>query len=312
MDELEALSNKGIGFIRVNDSAKQPQRTLIVIGVARGGTSLIAGALSHMGVFMGKAGEPVFEDVHLAHAFEARRYRQARQIISDYNGSHDIWGFKRPASIRYIKRLVKSVRHPVFLIIFKDLFAIANRNKISMKLGIIPGLNKAMKDYNAIVGLVNKRYGDMYLFSYEKVMNNKMLLIEELAKIAGKECSDDLAQKVMAFIEPDSPHYLKNTRLNKVTGRLDRRWKQTVSGWAAITNRREPAVVELHINGRYIDIATADLFRQDTKDAGQHPTGRCGFSFNLPPALTLKPSDDIRIVVINGEMKETLPNPHAG
>lgn len=310
MDELEALSNKGIGFIRVNDSAKQPQRTLIVIGVARGGTSLIAGALSHMGVFMGKAGEPVFEDVHLAHAFEAKRYRQASKIITDYNEAHAIWGFKRPASIRYIKRLVKSVRNPVFLIIFKDLFAIANRNKISMKLGIIPGLNKAMKDYNAIIGLVNKRYGDMYLFSYEKVMQNKMLLIEALAKVAGKECSDDLTQKILTFIEPDSPHYLKNTRLNKVMGRVDHQWKQTVSGWAAIANRQEPAVVELHINGRYIDIATADRFRPDTKDTGQHPTGRCGFAFDLPPALALKPSDEIHIVVINGEMKETLPDPH--
>jgi len=309
MDELEALSNKGIGFIRVDGNSEKEEKTLIVLGVARGGTSLIAGSLAQMGVYMGSAGKPVFEDVRLANAFEKRNFKEAKRIIEEYNRSHAVWGFKRPSSISYAKRLVKYTRNPVLLIIFKDLFAIANRNRISMKLGLIPGLNKAMKDYSDIIRIINRRYCDMYLFSYEKVMNNKTLLIEELAKVASVECTEEVMKKVSDFIEPDSPHYLKNTRINRVSGKVDRHAGNVVSGWATISHRKKAAEVELHINGACIQTTTADLDRPDIKAAGLHPTGRCGFRFVLEKEKHPGPSDSVQVMVVNDDLREKLPDP---
>jgi hypothetical protein len=68
--DVDALLNHGIVLINDPDRAAE-ERTIVVLGTARSGTSLAAGVLSHLGVFMGdNARAPVFEDTRLAHHFE--------------------------------------------------------------------------------------------------------------------------------------------------------------------------------------------------------------------------------------------------
>lgn len=304
MDSLEALRNKGIGYINVDGSATREEKTLIVLGVARGGTSLLAGSLAQLGIYMGHAAAPVYEDIHLAEAFEKRRYKDAKRIIEAYNREHAVWGFKRPASIRYIKRLIKYTRNPVLLIIFKDLFSIANRNKISMKLGLIPGLNKALGDYTDIVKIINKRYCDMCLFSYEKAMNHPLSFIEELCAISSLECEETSIAKTLDFIQPDSQEYLDKTRINRLLGNVDRIQPTQISGWAYMTHRNKPVTLELFVNGKSIAETLADLPRSDVKQRANIPTELCGFSFIL--ATPLRPNDEIHIVCKDG-LGEILP-----
>ena len=96
--------------------------------------------------------------------------RSSARYETKANEGDSVWGFKRPASILYAKRLIKYTRNPVLLIVFKDLFSIANRNKISMHIGLLPSLAQTLKDYASILKIIEKRYCDMYLFSYEKVI----------------------------------------------------------------------------------------------------------------------------------------------
>ncbi len=309
METLDALSNKGIGYIKVNNSTSKEQKTLIVLGVARGGTSLLAGSLATMGVYSGAANKPVYEDLDLAHAFENHKYiyTKAKRIIKKYNDEHHIWAFKRPASIDYIEQLIKYTRNPVLLIIFKDIFSIANRNKISMKLGLVPGLNKALKDYADLVNIIDKRYCDMHLFSYEKVMLNKELLTKELCKIASVELTEEIMNSVSDFIEPDSQEYLQKTRINRVIGRMDHLSATKATGWVAITNAAKPITVQLYSNNEKIAETIADLMRTDVKQAGSHATGNCGYLFEIENENQLKNGDEIYLLLKDGT-KEEVPN----
>ncbi len=307
MDLLSALTNKGIGFIEVNKSTQQIKKTLIVIGVARGGTSLIAGSLDHMGIFTGdSSGNPVYEDLRLAKAFEEGEYARAQEIINDYNSRFDVWAFKRPASVQYLTKLISMTRNPVLLIVFRDIFSIANRNKLSMKMGLVPGLQKALHDYNDIVEIIGKRYCDMYFFSYDKVMIHKELFIKELSELSSATCTSDTYAKVSEFIQPDSASYLKNTRINKAIGRIDNCTRRVVSGWAAITNNKHVVELELHVNGHFVSAMQADLLRADVERAGLHPTGECGFKFLLDDNQLLNNGDTVQIYVINNNFKEEL------
>ena len=55
------------GMLVLNDNAcTQSQRTLIVLGAPRGGTSMVAGVLHHLGVYMGSDLLPTFEDPSLS------------------------------------------------------------------------------------------------------------------------------------------------------------------------------------------------------------------------------------------------------
>jgi len=306
MDVLNALTNKGIGFIDVNKSSTKEQKTLIVIGVARGGTSLLAGCLDKIGIFTGDAsGDPVYEDLRLAQAFENGQYTLAQEIIQEYDKRNDIWAFKRPASTQYLKKLISYSRNPVLLIVFRDLFSIANRNKISMKIGLVPGLQKALNDYSEIVDIISKRYCDMYLFSYDKVMLNQALLINELCKVSSIECTETIVKKVSEFIDPNSVNYLKSTRINKAIGRIDKCSKHIISGWAAITNNKYPVELELHVNGSLRSSTTADISRPDVAKTGLHPTGECGYKFTLEDQK-LNDLDKITVYVINHNIKEEL------
>ncbi|MDQ3797346.1 MAG: hypothetical protein M3294_07255, partial [Pseudomonadota bacterium] len=70
-DPLDALIN--LGFHELRPSTGPVEKTVIVLGVARGGTSMVAGALSKLGVYMGDAiTGVVFEDLTLSRAVERR------------------------------------------------------------------------------------------------------------------------------------------------------------------------------------------------------------------------------------------------
>ena len=66
-------------------------RTIIVLGLARGGTSLVAGALESLGVFMGDGScPPVFEDLRIGEAIAQGRFSAVDGIIEDYNNSCNV------------------------------------------------------------------------------------------------------------------------------------------------------------------------------------------------------------------------------
>ena len=63
------LINDGISVIGEAINAKSAR--IVVVGTARGGTSMVAGALAKLGLFMGeKAVAPTFEDILLSTNFE--------------------------------------------------------------------------------------------------------------------------------------------------------------------------------------------------------------------------------------------------
>ena len=113
---LESLKNKGV--VLVSPSLSEKEKNIIVIGVARGGTSIIAGSLKHLGLFMGNACDPVFEDTRLSLAFEKQAKEKFESVIVDYNNKHDVWAWKRPSSLNDLPSIAKKLRNPHFVFVF--------------------------------------------------------------------------------------------------------------------------------------------------------------------------------------------------
>src|SRR5690606_39609224 len=134
----DALVNKGITIVGVHKSETKP---ITVIGTARGGTSMIAGVLTKLGVFMGdRALPPVFEDMKLSEAMESKDLKKAQRIVAKYNEKHAKWGWKRPSSIEYLDEVDNVLLSPAYIFVFKDVFSIAQRNSISMLSEVLPGM----------------------------------------------------------------------------------------------------------------------------------------------------------------------------
>ena len=111
-------------------SLAQPRgkRTFVVLGCPRGGTSLLAGALHHAGVYIGdfKANNR-YEDPDfmtppkLAHTASVKLL----PVIRSRNERFEYWGWKDPNTIYYIQNVAHLLEQPVFLFIYRDPMEIA-------------------------------------------------------------------------------------------------------------------------------------------------------------------------------------------
>lgn len=296
MNNFELLHNTGISFLGdIENASKQEEKTFIILGVARGGTSLIAGSLSHLGIFSGDlSAEPVYEDRKLAEAFEAKNDKLAKTIIDEYNRRHNIWAFKRPQSIEYIEKLHSMVRNPIYLVVFKDIFSIANRNKISMKLDIIKGMRIAFNGYQKIFDFLEKNEINGVLFSYEKIMASREDFVDILVELADlKDFTDSKKSIVCDFITPNPQKYLDMSRITKSKGTIGNVMKTRVVGWAASVHGNQIVDVELYINGQKIAKTKANQLRPHMLEKKLHPTGNCGYEFTL--TTPLKHGDQVRV-----------------
>lgn len=277
--EISSLINKGFSFVNHGGDFGRPKQ-VVVLGVARGGTSLVAGAIQKLGVFMGeRSAEPVFEDVSLSEAFESRDFSRARELIESYNRQHEIWAFKRPALVNYFDDVINLFDNPYLIFVFKDIFSVANRNAISMQSELIGDMRRVLGEYEKLVSLVESSKKPAMLVSAEKALLNRESFVDAL--VEKLQVGNDRREEAVSFISPNPESYLDNTRITKVAGCVDVINKQHVSGWVKALHHSNPVTVDLLCNGQKLASMAANIFRKDLKEKLVHPTGNCGFFLDL-------------------------------
>lgn len=290
---LNSLTNKGV--VLVTPRILETQKTIVVVGVARGGTSIVAGSLSHLGIFMGNASDPVFEDMRLSLAFEKQSKEKFESVIADYNQKHELWAWKRPSSLNNLPRIAKKLRNPHFVFVFRDLLSVANRNKISMKHGVVSSLDAAFNDYKKIVSFIKKTSYPTLLVSSEKAVKHKKEFIDSLIDFAGLKPTSEQVEDAHAFISPEPASYLKVSRIDRVTGWIDKKKLQTglLTGWAYKTHDKTAVNLSIYVNEKLLKTISSTEFNSAFK--GEiHPTGQCSFSLNFIEE-GIKPSDLIEV-----------------
>lgn len=298
-DDTELLINKG--FKIIGSETSEEKKTIIILGVARGGTSLISGSLHYLGVFMGdEACEPVFEDSTLGKLISNKDVKEIVKTIKRYNKKYKIWGYKRPSTTEDLSYIIDKFRNPVFICVFRDIFSIANRNNISMKLDILKNLKNNIDEYKSIVKFLDERPHRSLLVSYEKCMRNKKLFINELCKFLSINPTVKQKAKCLSFISPNPANYLENSRITKCKGRLEKVERKTIGGWA-VTPHKPDKPVQLNIfkNGKLIDKVIANRFRADLKKLGINSTGKAAFHLDFTKANYLQAGDTISVRAIN-------------
>ena len=291
-----ALANQGL--LVLHPSPPAARRTLVVLGVARSGTSLVAGALHHLGVFMGeKAPAPVYEDMPLGAAVEAGDLGAARDLLRRYDQAHDLWGWKRPGALHHLQAVHGLLRNPRYVVIFRDVFAIANRNRISMGAGVVENMLRSVEEYRKLLDFLQHESPPALLVSYDKALRHKEAFVDTLCEFAGLDADAAARRGAVEFITPSPEAYLRSTRAGRVVGHLDVVQPDRVLGWAARQPDpgTAPLQVSLSVNGHPVAAGTADRPRPDLVTHGVHPTGFAGFELALPAGGTLRPGDRVQV-----------------
>ena len=278
---------KNYGLLQLNGQPEARERTVIVLGVARSGTSMLANILVQLGLFMGERRDGiVFEDVDLAEAFEQGNLDQARSIIDRRNQSHASWGWKRPEAFKYLAPHLSAFRNPCLIVTIRDILAIGLRNVISTGLEPEVALKDAQARYAALLQFLDQVSIPTLLISYEKALLNAPAVIERIAEFAGLNPSPFSLRAALESIELDRPEYLQGARVRQFLGHVGQVRDGKLFGWAkAKDSDTRRLSVTATIDGHTEVTAKANLMRKDLAGRGVGD-GRFGFAIDISEHLT--------------------------
>jgi hypothetical protein len=299
VNTLPARQLINFGLLRTQEVEPNDTSTVIVVGLARSGTSMVAAVLKSLGVFMGKAiDNAVFEDREIARALDTGNVGQLREIIAARNAAHRIWGFKRPEAYRHLDFLCSLCRSPRVIATFRDILAISLRNNISMQTDPLTSLPSLTEQYGALVSEIRRLSVPCLLVSYEKALQFPGETTAEIARFCGLDPTEAEIAAAAQGIENGNSKYVQAARL-KYQGFVDRLVDGGLRGWVKVLHRDEIRVeVELLLDGRVIQQMRADLFRPDVKRAG-YGDGKYGFLFKIDDTISRDSIVDVRVLNSN-------------
>ena len=157
------------------------QRTYIIAGVERGGTTPVAGAARALGLFLGEGLHQNNEDPLFVH----RDYNESIDAINLRNSTHSVWGWKFPKAFLDLPLYLEHVRNPHLILVFRDPIASAMGHLRWSGVGILKPMHFHLSEsqaYNSL-NLTHALTAGVptFLISYEKWLFNIAAGIEELA-----------------------------------------------------------------------------------------------------------------------------------
>ncbi|MCU0910859.1 MAG: hypothetical protein MUE98_05780 [Rhodobacteraceae bacterium] len=162
--------------------ATEGPRTYVVFGVMRGGTTMVAGVMRALGIFMG--GEVNEDNQESAH-FADRPVEDMAAAIARNNAAHAVWGWKYPHAADYLDRLWPSLRNPHLVCVFRD--SVANGQALNRwhPLGRIQAVQEGLLRQQRNINLIALRNCPAILVSYEKAERDKALFLDEFSAALG-------------------------------------------------------------------------------------------------------------------------------
>jgi len=150
--------------------ATQGKRTYIVFGDMRGGTTMTAGVMRALGIFMG---EDVDSNNQESGQFNGPGIEEMRKAIRKNNEAHNVWGWKYPHAADYLDQLWPDLRNPHLICVFRD------------AIGQMQAVQKTLMRQQQNLNMISLRLCPSILVSYEKAERHKTEFLDELAKYLG-------------------------------------------------------------------------------------------------------------------------------
>ncbi|WP_020397826.1 sulfotransferase [Kordiimonas gwangyangensis] len=175
-------------------------KTIVIMGVARGGTSLVAGTVREMGINLGARLGENHEDPQ----FLPTEFDHLRAVIAKRNAELDTWGWKMPHSIDYIADLQHELRNPHFIFVWRNSLAAAISQTKHSDADIYEGIHFAAHRLMHMKEAIDKVEYPSLLINYEQAIADKDGFIDTLAEFLDIQVDDEMRGNCHAFIDPDT------------------------------------------------------------------------------------------------------------
>lgn len=216
--DSEVTKNAGVSAVVYGSpNLENRQRTYIIIGNGRGGTSMVAGVVAALGVPITAHEASVnYEDGDIVHAAQGRDaagrklnttraqdIRAVRGIIAARNASFDLWGWKDPSADLYIRDVIGDLRSPHFIFVHRDIAAVATSHLAlqpeSDPLDAIAVPLGRLNNYWQILAELRR---PTLMVSHERGRMKPDVLAAELAAFIGADVDEKAAELISRFVSP--------------------------------------------------------------------------------------------------------------
>ncbi len=194
--------------LSLNTDRKVPkQRTVVVLGVERGGTSMTAGVVRGLGVSMGPRAGLNHEDP----LFLTEETDRLKNRIAMRNNENDLWGFKVPKSSLMLDFYEKHLRNPYYIITYRNSLAVAD-SWVQRGAGtILDVLERSRAYHDALHTHARKTKNPILFLNYERAVQNedsKYQTAREISTFLGLEEDPAALERAVSMVTGDGKGYV--------------------------------------------------------------------------------------------------------
>lgn len=220
------LFNNGIRGINLDQASfRTNEKTILIIGQARAGTTMVASLLNEIGIHIGKNFGPVHEDndlgKHVGQLLNGSVSEDFLEEINKRNHSYPKWAWKRPDMYLYLDKLLPMLRNPQIVCILRDVVSVSRRNEISLGQepdssgGIAKKLIGTLEEQRKLLQAVEICNVPALLLSYEKIITKSKGFIVDFLDFLGEDKREASIPKLLSMISPNHAGYSLRARANE-------------------------------------------------------------------------------------------------
>lgn len=175
------------------------QSTIVVVGVQRGGTSMVAGVLRELGVNLGKNLGNNHEDPD----FLTKNINEILRAVEKRNSQYDKWGWKMPHSSEYILDILNKLRNPHVVVVFRNLVGIAESQMKRSDASFDDAFNFSANRLFQVVEILPKIRCPLMAVSFESAINDPKKMIDEIISFLNICPNSEQIANAISIVNPE-------------------------------------------------------------------------------------------------------------
>ncbi|MDC3010877.1 hypothetical protein OAZ24_01425 [Synechococcus sp. AH-736-G21] len=215
--EVAFILNQGQPVV----SERVSNKTFVLFGNPRGGTTMIANVVRSMGIFLGDDLPVNLEDNGFNWDILSRlepqlsrkdKITSIKKVIEKRNAKHDVWGWKYPRSSVYLKDISSELINPMLICVFRDVVASTARGVVRRREEPLDSIRRALDLQSSNLRLIEQSNLPTLLVSYEKAIADPLQLVTSLNRFMLLGLSPDQLATHAGKVNPELGYSASNVR----------------------------------------------------------------------------------------------------
>ncbi len=201
---LMATGSKSVCLVVQPPKKVEGERTVVVLGVERGGTSMVAGVVRALGIDLGRRAGLNHEDPRFLNDDEGH----LRHVIAVRDKENAVWGFKMPKAVFHLDLLESTLRNPYYVIVHRNLAAIADSWQQRGAGSYIDTLDRALDYHTRLNAHCRKTNRPVMLVNYERAAKDPATMVEDLVDFLGLQPEPEDKRRAEGMVTGDGSGYV--------------------------------------------------------------------------------------------------------